>query len=78
MARKSDQTTAFFHRLSPPQGKTRGVSLASSGEKDLLNAVLHYMALLAVIEYLASKEEPEFDINKVIQEKIIRSISEGQ
>jgi hypothetical protein len=45
--------------------------------KDLLHAVLHYMALLAVSEYVASGEEPDFDINEVIQERIGRSISEG-
>jgi hypothetical protein len=45
--------------------------------KDLLNAVLHYAALLAVSEYMASGEEPDFDINEVIQERIGRGISEG-
>jgi hypothetical protein len=35
------------------------------------------MALLAVSEYVASGEEPDFDINEVIQERIGRSISEG-
>jgi hypothetical protein len=45
--------------------------------KDLLHAVLHYMALLVVSEYVASQEEPDFDINEVIQERIGRNISEG-
>lgn len=45
--------------------------------KDLLNAILQYMALLAVSEYMTGSEEPDFDINEVIQERIGRGISEG-
>jgi hypothetical protein len=46
--------------------------------KDLLNAILQYLALLAVSEYIGSSDEPDDDINKEIQERIGRGISEGQ
>lgn len=45
--------------------------------RDTLNAILRYLALISVNEYLQASMEPDYELNEEIKTKITRPVSEG-